>query len=156
MCLHSPLHSPVPSPIPNPDANVPNVIALVALAKAFGVRTASYESGPAYPVGRLPPGSRALDTMIQAARDEGMQGVVVQHIRSCWAWGWDIYNYFSVEGEVSRYGCWGAAEGWRAEDRIPGSAKLRAIYNITGTDPSAAEAWAKGNRPRSIDPKLSP
>ena len=83
-----------------------------------------------------------------------MREVVVEHVRSCWSWGWDIYNYFSVQGKVSRYGCFGAAEGWTPEDRIPGSAKLRAIYNITGTDPIAAEAWSKGKRARSVDPKL--
>ena len=92
--------------------------------------------------------------MIEASRDEGMRDVVVQHIRSCWAWGWDIYNYFAIEGQASRYGCWGAAEGWSVHDRVPGSPKLRAIYNITGTDPRAAEEWAKGNRPRAVDPKL--
>ena len=40
-----------------PDLNVLNMISYVSLAKHFGVKTASYESGPAYAVGQLQPGS---------------------------------------------------------------------------------------------------
>jgi|EP01046_Picozoa_sp_COSAG06_P000163 hypothetical protein len=60
--------------------------------------------------------------------------------QTCWRHGWDIYNYFAIEGAVSRYGCWGAAEDWK--DLNPGSPKLQAIYNITGTQPAELQSWA--------------
>lgn len=57
-----------------------------------------------------------------------------------WYWGWDIYNYFSAVGEYSTYGCWGATEDFA--DLDPGPPKLRAIYNLTGTDPADIARWA--------------
>ena len=43
-----------------------------------------------------------------------MTGAIVYDIeQTCWRHGWDIYNYFAIEGAVSRYGCWGAAEDWK-------------------------------------------
>ena len=84
---------------------------------------------------------KALNTLIAAARDPGMTGAIVYDVeQTCWRHGWDIYNYFAVEGPVSRYGCWGAAEDWK--DINPGSPKLQAIYNITGHEPDALATWA--------------
>ena len=123
------------------DANVKMTTDFVGFAKSYGLKTAGYESGPGYAVGRLKPGTKALNTLIAAARDPGMTGAIVYDVeQTCWRHGWDIYNYFAVEGPVSRYGCWGAAEDWK--DINPGSPKLQAIYNITGHAPDALAKWA--------------
>jgi hypothetical protein len=53
------------------DANVEMTVGFVRFAKAMGVKTAGYESGPGYAVGSLKPGSTALNTLITAARDPG-------------------------------------------------------------------------------------
>jgi hypothetical protein len=55
------------------DANVEMTIGFVKFAKALGVKTAGYESGPGYAVGGLKPGTKALNTLITAARDPGEQ-----------------------------------------------------------------------------------
>lgn len=54
------------------DDMVVETVTFVELAKNLGVKVASYEGGPGYAVGVHPPGSKALDTMIGAARSEGM------------------------------------------------------------------------------------
>ena len=123
------------------DANNAMTDGFVTFAKAIGVRTAGYESGPGYAVGGEKPGTKGLNTMIMAARDPGMKDVVVYDIeQTCWRRKWDIYNYFSVEGPCSRYGCWGATEDWK--DLNPGPPKLQAIYNVTGHHPSDLARWA--------------
>jgi hypothetical protein len=38
---------------------------------------AGYESGPGYAVGGEKPGTKGLNTMIEAARDQGMKDVIV-------------------------------------------------------------------------------
>jgi len=87
--------------------------------------------------------------MIEASRDAGMKDAIVYDVRqTVWRHGWDIYNYFAIEGPASRYGCWGATEDWR--DRNPGPPKLQAIYNLTGHSPAALEEWAfHPDRPRA-------
>lgn len=123
------------------DVNQGMTDGFVSFAKSTGVKTAGYESGPGYAVGGEKPGSKGLNTMIMASRDAGMKGVIVYDIeQTCWRRGWDIYNYFGIEGPCSRYGCWGATEDWR--DLNPGPPKLQAIYNVTGTDPTELGNWA--------------
>ena len=80
-----------------------------------------------------------------------MTGAIVYDIeQTCWRHGWDIYNYFAIEGPVSRYGCWGAAEDWK--DINPGSPKLQAIYNVTGHKPDELLRWSSSRgRERSAD-----
>ena len=86
----------------------------------------SYESGPGYSVGGEKPGGKGLNTLIEASRDPGMKGAILRDVReTVWRHGWDIYNYFALVTQVSRYGCWGATEDWK--DRIPGPPKLQAI-----------------------------
>ena len=66
------------------------------------------------------------------------------------------FSSSSTLGSASEYGCWGASEGWSVKDRVPGSPKLRAIYNVTGSDPVANQAWAVApGRKRADDPKFS-
>ena len=94
------------------------------LARALKLKIASYEGGPGYAVGKNPPGSKALNTMIQASRDQGMKDAVYHDVREvAWYWDWDIYNYFSAIGQSSTYGCWGATEDW--QDLDPGPPKLQ-------------------------------
>ena len=122
----------------------------IQFAKAVGVKTAGYESGPGYSVGGEKPGSTGLNTMIEACRDPGMKDAIIEDVReTCWRLGWDIYNYFAIEGEASRYGCWGAIEDWK--DRNHGSPKMQAIYTLTGHNPTDLEEWAfSEDRVRSL------
>ena len=131
------------------DANKDFTYDFVQFAKNKGVKSAGYESGPGYSVGGEHPGSPGLNTMIEACRDPGMQGAVVYDVREvCWRLGWDIYNYFAIEGPASRYGCWGATEDWK--DINPGPPKLQAIYELTGNHPLALATWAgEEGRPRA-------
>eukprot|EP01052_Picozoa_sp_SAG31_P034360 SAG31_NODE_4006_length_3672_cov_1.463196_2_plen_316_part_00 len=92
------------------DANVRMTVDFVTFAQHYGLKTAGYESGPGYAVGALKPGSKALNTLIAAARDPGMKDAIIYDVeQTCWRHGWDIYNYFAIEGKVSRYGCWGGS-----------------------------------------------
>ena len=60
----------------------------------------------------------AMYGMLYCVCMAGMRDVVVYNVeQTCWRRGWDIYNYFAVEGPVSRYGCWGAAEDWKDQPR---------------------------------------
>ena len=104
-------------------------IEAVKLAKAYSVKTVSYEGGPGYSVEG--PGTQGLDNMITAARDARMEDVVKSHVETCWQFGWDEYQYFegSARG-ADGYGCWGATEDWK--DLTPGPPKLRALYKLTG------------------------
>jgi len=131
------------------DAMVTKTVEYKRLAQALGLKVASYEGGPGYAVGKEKPGSRGLNTMIEASRNPGMKDVVYHDIRNvAWAWGWDIYNYFAAVGPCSTYGCWGATEDWK--DLDPGPPKLQALYNLTGTDPVTIAAWAGDpERPRA-------
>jgi hypothetical protein len=131
------------------DANKDFTYDFVQYAKAIGVKTAGYESGPGYSVGGEHPGSPGLNNMIHGCRDPGMKDAIVYDVREvCWRLGWDIYNYFAIEGEASRYGCWGAVEDWK--NLNPGSPKLQAIYELTGKNPNELADWAKGERPRAM------
>ena len=78
-----------------------------------------------------------------------MKDVIVYDVReTCWRHGWDIYNYFAIEGPASRYGCWGATENWK--DQNPGPPKLQAIYELTGSKPAELAEWAASEtRPRA-------
>ena len=71
-----------------------------------------------------------------------MKGAILRDVReTVWRHGWNIYNYFALVSQASRYGCWGATEDWK--DRIPGPPKLQAIYELTGTTtPAKLDAWA--------------
>ena len=123
------------------DNNNEMTYTFVKLAKALGVKTAGYESGPGYAVGGCKPGSKALNTLIEAARDPGMKPAILYDVReTCWRHGWDIYNYFAIEGPCSEYGCWGATEDWK--DLNPGPPKLQAIYELTGSKPAENIAWS--------------
>ena len=55
-----------------------------------------YESGPGYSVGGEKPGSKGLNTLIEASRDPGMKDVVVYDVReTCWRHGWDVSGPFA-------------------------------------------------------------
>ena len=123
-------------------------IQFVDLAKAFGVKTVSYEGGPGYRVGGEKPGSKGLNTMMVAARDPGMKDVVKQNVDTCYRFGWDEYQYFSAAGKYSEYGCWGATEFF--SDIDPGPPKLQALYELTGHRPKDRAEWAADvARPRA-------
>jgi hypothetical protein len=67
------------------DANVEMVYTFVQYAKSIGVKTAGYESGPGYSVGGEHPGSKGLNTLIEASRDPGMKTVIEYDVReTCW------------------------------------------------------------------------
>ena len=87
-------------------------------------------------------GPSALNNLINGDRDPGMKAAVIEDVRNtCWANGWDIYNYFAAEGGVSRYGPWGACENFDSSELNPGSPKLQAIYELTGNTPKSLDEW---------------
>lgn len=114
--------------------NTQSTQTFAALKQHFGLKLASYEGGPgADMLAELKPSSAALGVFIEANRDAGMKEAVVHDARDVWfANGGDIYNYFSLEGMASHYGCWGATEDWR--DISPGPPKLQGLREIVATE----------------------
>lgn len=67
------------------DANVEMTYDFVQFAKTLNLKVAGYESGPGYAVGGQKPGSKGLNTLIEASRDPGMKNVVEYDVReTCW------------------------------------------------------------------------
>jgi len=80
---------------------------LVETAQRFGLKLTSYESGPGTQVGN----TVNVGNRIEANRDPAMTNIVYSDIVDQW-WnlGGDLYNYFSLAGAYSRFGCWGATD----------------------------------------------
>ncbi len=68
---------------------IPVTMQFVKFAKSLQVKTMSYEGGPGYHVGAEKPGSSGLNLMIEGSRLPGMKAVVIDHVDTCWQYGWD-------------------------------------------------------------------
>jgi len=89
------------------------------VASDYGLKLVIYEAGadigrsgdPAVS-GDTPSASvPALASSITACRDPQMKDIVVHDVRDNWfAHGGSEYTYFSMNGGLSRWGCWGAVE----------------------------------------------
>mmetsp|Transcript_16217 Transcript_16217/g.18048 ORF Transcript_16217/g.18048 Transcript_16217/m.18048 type:complete len:591 (+) Transcript_16217:29-1801(+) len=104
-----------------------DTIANVAIAKSYGITLNSYEAGPGMKVGD----TYNIGNVIAANRDPGMTAVIVDDItKNYWDLGGAIYNYFSLSGSYSRYGCWGATNDLHHNLT---TAKFKALCQVAGT-----------------------
>jgi hypothetical protein len=91
------------------DSSYVDTLAIGEVASLWNLKLAAYEAGPGSKVGD----KTNLANRIEAQRNEGIKNIVVEDVLDNW-FGLprpgDIYNYFSLSGEYSRYGCWGATD----------------------------------------------
>jgi len=77
------------------------------ISKIYNLKQTAYEAGPGTQVGL----TVNVGNRIEATRNPGITPIVVSDIvENWWALGGDLYNYFSLSGAYSRYGCWGATD----------------------------------------------
>lgn len=105
-----------------------NTLAIGEIASLWHLKLAAYEAGPGAKVGDR----NNLANRIEAQRNAGIKPIVVEDVLDNW-FGLprpgDIYNYFSLAGAYSRYGCWGATDDL-SDLTTP---KYQAILEITKT-----------------------
>ena len=105
-----------------------NTLAIGEVASIWGLKLAAYEAGPGMKVGD----TTNIGNRIEAQRSSQIKQIVVNDILKNW-FGLprpgDIYNYFSLSGAYSRYGCWGATDDLSNLD----TPKYQAILEITKT-----------------------
>ena len=86
-----------------------NTLEIGEIASVWGLKLAAYEAGPGMKVGD----KTNIGNRIEAQRDPGIKPIVVEDVLDNW-FGLprpgDVYNYFSLAGAYSRYGCWGATD----------------------------------------------
>ncbi|XP_065175681.1 uncharacterized protein LOC135805558 [Sycon ciliatum] len=111
------------------DKNVNRTKALAAIKEHFKLKLCSYEAGTGTHVGnRTNIGNRIL-----AQRDPRITQVIIHDVRdNYWPLGGDSYNYFTLNGEASRYGCF-----FLLEDLFEplDTYKMKAIWELTGYKP---------------------
>jgi hypothetical protein len=106
---------------------------LHAIAENFGLQHLAYEAGPDNGGGS----TTNIGNRIMANRASGMKALIEHHVRNNWfALGGGLYNYFSVSGAYSRYGCWGLTDDLANLN----TEKFKAIYALTGEGSYALEA----------------
>jgi hypothetical protein len=110
------------------ESSYKNTLEIGEVASLWGLKLAAYEAGPGMKVGdKVNIGNR-----IEAQRNSDIKSIVVEDVLDNW-FGLprpgDIYNYFSLSGAYSRYGCWGATDDI-ADLNTP---KYQAILQITAT-----------------------
>ena len=105
-----------------------NTLAIGEIASIWNLKLAAYEAGPGMKVGD----KTNIGNRIEAQRNAGIKPIVVEDVLDNW-FGLprpgDVYNYFSLSGAYSRYGCWGATDDV-GDLTTP---KYQAIMEITGT-----------------------
>ena len=98
------------------------------IASVWGLKLAAYEAGPGMKVGD----TANIGNRIEAQRNPGIKQIIVDDILKNW-FGLprpgDLYNYFSLSGAYSRYGCWGATDDL-SDLTTP---KYQAILEVTKT-----------------------
>ena len=91
------------------DSGYAKTLEIGEIASVWGLKLAAYEAGPGMKVGN----TTNIGNRIEAQRNAGMKQIVVDDVLDNW-FGLprpgDIYNYFSLCGAYSRYGCWGATD----------------------------------------------
>lgn len=110
------------------DSAYVNTLEIGEIASVWGLKLAAYEAGPGMKVGD----TTNIGNRIEAQRNSALQQIVVDDVLKNW-FGLprpgDMYNYFSLAGAYSRYGCWGATDDL-SDLSTP---KYRAILEITKT-----------------------
>ena len=98
------------------------------IASIWGLKLAAYEAGPGMKVGD----TANIGNRIEAQRNPGIKQIIIDDILKNW-FGLprpgDLYNYFSLAGAYSRYGCWGATDDL-SDLTTP---KYQAILEVTKT-----------------------
>ena len=86
-----------------------NTLEIGEIASVWGIKLAAYEAGPGMKVGD----TTNIGNRIEAQRHSSIKQIVVDDILKNW-FGLprpgNMYNYFSLAGAYSRYGCWGATD----------------------------------------------
>ena len=112
----------------NSDTSYVKTLEIGEIASIWGLKLAAYEAGPGMKVGN----TANIGNRIEAQRNPGIKQIVVDDILKNW-FGLprpgDIYNYFSLAGAYSRYGCWGATDDL-SDLTTP---KYQAILEVTKT-----------------------
>ena len=105
-----------------------NTLEIGEIASVWKLKLAAYEAGPGMKVGD----TINIGNRIEAQRNPGIKQIVVDDILKNW-FGLprpgDLYNYFSLAGAYSRYGCWGATDDL-SDLTTP---KYQAILEVTET-----------------------
>lgn len=91
------------------DTSYVKTLEIGEIASVWGLKLAAYEAGPGMKVGD----TTNIGNRIEAQRNAGIRQIIVDDVLKNW-FGLprpgDIYNYFSLAGTYSRYGCWGATD----------------------------------------------
>lgn len=110
------------------DTSYEKTLEIGEIASIWGLKLAAYEAGPGMKVGNMV----NIGNRIEAQRDKGIKQIIVDDVLKNW-FGLprpgDIYNYFSLAGTYSRYGCWGSTDD--LSDLM--TPKYQAILEITGS-----------------------
>lgn len=109
------------------DTSYEKTLEIGEIASIWGLKLAAYEAGPGMKVGN----TVNIGNRIEAQRDKGIKQIIIDDVLKNW-FGLprpgDIYNYFSLAGTYSRYGCWGSTDD--LSDLM--TPKYQAILEITG------------------------
>jgi len=107
------------------DAGRSDTQQLNVIAKKYSLSQTSYESGPGFAnLGD----TKNLANRIEANRSPAMSDIIVHDIHDNWdALGGNAYNYFSLSGAYSRYGCWGATDDLTDLNTVKYQAVLKVI-----------------------------
>lgn len=91
------------------DTSYIKTLEIGEIASVWDLKLAAYEAGPGMKVGD----KTNIGNRIEAQRDKGIKQIVVDDVLKNW-FGLprpgDIYNYFALSGDYSRYGCWGSTD----------------------------------------------
>ncbi len=95
------------------------------LAAQYGVKLVAYEGGPDTGGGD----TTDIGNRILANRDTAMGSAVTHDLKDNWfPIGGDLFMYFGLNGNSSRYGCWGALE----DITKPTTPKYLALKSLSG------------------------
>ena len=111
------------------DAGVAYTKSFRVIADTYGLKLLTYEGGPDNGGGS----TVNIGNRILANRDPGMKDLIVHDVQdNYFAQGGDMYNYFTISGAYSRYGCWGATD----DAANLATVKFQAINQLVGALPA--------------------
>ena len=110
---------------------------LAAVAAQWGLEYVSYEGGPGWSVGE----TTGVGQWILAQRFAEMRQVMKYDVQTSWLpAGGGSYNVFSLTGDYSRYGMWGATENL-FNLTTPRYCALLDMTQSPGTLPKGCAGW---------------
>lgn len=111
------------------DNGVNRTKELAAIKEYFKIKLCSYEAGTGARVGN----TTNIGNRILAQRDPRIKDVIIHDVRdNYWPLGGDSYNYFTLNGEASRYGCF-----FLLEDLFEplDTYKMQGVWDLIGYKP---------------------